>query len=410
MDKKVSNRREFLKAGVSGLAGMAILPSVAGVRSEAYAEEAPENAKEKPRLIHRKLGKTGLELPIVSMGVMNADNPALVEAALDAGIVHLDTAHRYQRGRNEEMIGRVVKGRDRDSFVIATKVPGNGLDRKTGFFTEKTKAAPFIEDFETSLERLGLDYVDILYLHSVVTREATLFEELLTTLERLKKEGKTRFIGVSTHRNEPEVIRAAIESKSYDVVLTACNFLQPHADELEKAMAEASKAGLGVIAMKTQAGVYFDKERQEPINMKAALKWVLKNENVHTSIPGFTTFDQMNDDLSVMADLSLTPEEREDLQLGLRSGTPGLFCDQCGDCLAQCDRGVDVPTLMRGYMYAYGYKSLRTAKDALASMDLANLACTACDVCTVTCKMKFDIRQRAEDIARIRSVPEDFLV
>jgi aryl-alcohol dehydrogenase-like predicted oxidoreductase len=409
MDNKHKNgsRREFLKAGVSGLAGMAILPTVAGVRSEAYAEEA---TKEKPTLIHRKLGKTGLELPIVSMGVMNADTPALVEAALDAGIVHLDTAHAYQRGRNEEMIGGVIKGRDRDSFVVSTKVQGNGLDRKTGTFTEKTKAAPFVEDFETSLERLGLDYVDILYLHSVVTREAVLFEEFLTTMEKLKKEGKTRFIGVSTHRNEPEVIRAAIEGKSHDVVLTAYNFLQPHADEVEKAMAEASKAGLGVVAMKTQAGVYFDKERQEPINMKAALKWVLKNENVHTSIPGFNTFDQMNDDLSVMADLPLTPDEREDLQLGLRSGAPGLFCDQCGDCLTQCGKGVDVPTLMRGYMYAYGYKSPRTAKDALASVDLGNLACATCDDCTVTCRMKFDVRQRAEDIARIRSVPEDFLV
>ena len=161
--------------------------------------------------------------------------------------------------------------------------------------------------------------------------------------------------------------------------------------------------------MKTQAGVFWDRERQDPINMKAALKWALKNENVHTSIPGFNTFDQMNDDLSVMADLQLTPEEREDLKLGMRNGTPGLFCDQCGDCLAQCGEGVDVPTVMRSYMYAYGYKSPRTAKDTLAAVDLDDLACATCDECTVTCKMKFDVRRRAVDIARIRSVPEEFL-
>jgi acyl-CoA synthetase (AMP-forming)/AMP-acid ligase II len=65
---------------------------------------------------------------------MNADNPELVRAALDAGIVHFDTAHYYQRGRNEEMIGQMIKGRPRDSFVIATKVLGSPIDSKTGLY------------------------------------------------------------------------------------------------------------------------------------------------------------------------------------------------------------------------------------------------------------------------------------
>ena len=81
-------------------------------------------------------------------------------------------------------------------------------------------------------------------------------------------------------------------------------------------MAYAAKAGVGIIAMKTQAGVFWDRERQHQINMKAALKWALANENVHTAIPGFTTFDQMNLDLSVMEDLQLTPAEKKDLTLG----------------------------------------------------------------------------------------------
>ena len=114
--------------------------------------------------------------------------------------------------------------------------------------------------------------------------------------------------------NEPEVIRAAIASGAYNVVLTAYNFRQPHAAEVEKAIDEAAKAGLGIIAMKTQAGVFWDRERQHPINMKAALKWVLRNENVHTAVPGFTTFEQMEIDLSVMEDSTLTPAEELDLR------------------------------------------------------------------------------------------------
>ena len=109
-------RRSFLRRGLVGLAGL-------GVTSVSFASAVgalQTGTKTKDGIITRKLGKTGITLPVVSMGVMNADNDNLVRAALDAGLNHLDTAHGYQRGRNEEMIGRVIKGRSRDSFIIST--------------------------------------------------------------------------------------------------------------------------------------------------------------------------------------------------------------------------------------------------------------------------------------------------
>jgi predicted aldo/keto reductase-like oxidoreductase len=405
--KNVSNgRRSFIKKSFAGLAGVSFLPSVVSTGGE-VAVEKPQKKRE---FIYRTLGKTGLKLPIVSMGVMNADNPDLVRAALDAGIVLLDTAHGYQRGRNEEMIGTVIKGRPRDSFVLGTKVVGDKLDRKTGLFTEATKAEPFIEKFETSLKRLGLEYVDILHIHSVVKREAVLFEPLMNAAIKLKKQGKTRFLGVSTHRNEPEVLRAAADSKVYDVVLTAYNFLQPHLEEMHEALDYAVKAGLGIVAMKTQAGVYWDKEKQHPINMKAALKWALQNENIHTAIPGFTAFDQMTLDLSVMEDLILSPREKEDLDPKKHLSLNGLYCRQCGNCLAQCGKDLDIPTLMRSYMYAYGYKSPALARETVDSLDLSALPCKNCNTCGIRCTMGFNIREKVLDIARIKDIPQEFLV
>jgi len=400
------SRRSFLKKGLSGMAGMAVLPSMLGTGNR--DDEAGTGRRTKA--VFRTLGKTGIKLPVVSMGVGHVNNPELVRAALDAGIVLLDTANGYQGGRNEEMIGGVIKGRPRDSFVIATKVAGSPEDRKTGLFKKGAKAGPFIEKFEASLGRLGLEYVDILYLHSVVKRESVLFETFLSAMQKLKKEGKTRFIGVSTHSNEPEVIRAAVESGVHDVVLTAYNFRQPHVEEVEKAMAEAHAAGLGVVVMKTQAGVFWDAERQNPINMKAALKWALRKEYVHTAIPGMTTFDQLEADLSVMEDISLTPEEKEDLQLGRRLGEPGLYCQQCGRCIPQCAKGMDIPLLMRSYMYVYGYRNLGSAKEALAGVDLSKIACSECSHCRVDCAMGFDVKARIEDVARIGNVPDEFVV
>ena len=277
-------------------------------------------------------------------------------------------------------------------------------------FRKETKAGPFIKGFEGSLKRLGLEYVDIIYLHDISRKEAAVFEPFLEAMEKLKKEGKTRFIGLSTHRHEPEVIRAAVESKIYDVVLTAYNFRQPHREEVKKAIAFAAGSGLGVVAMKTMAGVYWDRERKHPINTKAALKWVLQDENVHTAVPGITTFDQLEQNLSVMEDLALTPEEKADLKLGDKLALTGLYCQQCEKCLAQCPGNFDIPTSMRSYMYAYGYGNPSLARKTLETVNMADIPCNSCSTCQVTCSMGFDVRKKIMDIARIKAVPEEFLV
>jgi hypothetical protein len=100
MNKQNWKRRDFLKVGLSGPAGLLIIDSARA--QQIKQDEKPGGGN---KFVYRTLGKTGLRVPVVSLGVMNADNPELVEAALKAGITLLDTAHGYQRGRNEEMIG-----------------------------------------------------------------------------------------------------------------------------------------------------------------------------------------------------------------------------------------------------------------------------------------------------------------
>jgi len=149
------------------------------------------------------LGKTGLKLPIVSIGAASYEL-SLYAAALDRGVVHIDTSQYYYNGRHEEMVGQAIKGRKRDSFVIATSLLlGNGLPG--AYSTFKKEDAPRLpEQFEVSLKRLGLDYVDIFYVAGVANRATTLDEPLLDGLLKIKKAGKTRFVGVATHGNQPE--------------------------------------------------------------------------------------------------------------------------------------------------------------------------------------------------------------
>ncbi len=394
-------RRTFLKLGATGLTTLT-LP----LGKQAFS--GPSLQEKKGKFIYRTLGKTGLKVPIVSMGVMNADNPNLVQAALDAGILLLDTAHTYQRGRNETMIGQVIKGRPRDSFYIATKVPGPSRDKSLAELPSREMKKAFLEKFETSLKRLGLDYVEIFYLHNITTAKDALFEPMLEALQQAKKEGKARFIGVSTHKNEPEVIRAAIQSNIYDVVLTSFNFRQDHREEVRRAIREASQAGLGICIMKTQAGVYWDREKTQPINMKAALKWALNEPHAHTAIPGMTTFDQLELDLSVMKDLTLTEAELQDLKLA--SQAPGYFCQQCDQCLPTCRQSLPLSTLMRAYMYAASYGNLSQAYAVVSSLDLPENPCQTCSTCSAKCVKGMEIGPRIQDVLKIRSLPESLLI
>ncbi|MCK4943097.1 MAG: 4Fe-4S dicluster domain-containing protein, partial [Candidatus Aminicenantes bacterium] len=196
----------------------------------------------------------------------------------------------------------------------------------------------------------------------------------------------------------------------YEVILTAYNFRQRNSLGLKEAIANAARAGLGIVAMKTQAGVYWDKLRTQPINMKAALKWALQNENIHTSIPGFTTFDQLETDISVMEDLTLTSEEKADLKIDQTLALTGLYCEQCEQCIPQCQKNLNIPTLMRSFMYAYGYKNLSLAKETLQPIDLNHIPCTECNSCKVKCKNGFDIKNKILDISRIKDIPNEFLI
>jgi predicted aldo/keto reductase-like oxidoreductase len=363
------------------------------------------------KFVYRTLGRTGLRLPIVSVG--SSYSIELVRIALDRGLAYIHTSSEYSARNHERLLGRVFQNRPRDSFVIGTSpdlpylfVKGRGQSLDLG---RNAKPELILESIEGSLQRLALDYVDIYYLGSLGSRESVLHEPYIRAFEKLKKDGKTRFAGITTHENEPEVIRAAVQSGFWDVVLTAYNFRQSHRAEMEAAIRYAAEAGLGIVGMKTQAGVYWDSARTSKINMTAALKWVLQNENIHTVIPAFADIEEMEEDLAVMKDLTLTPQERQDLELGSGPGYSGHYCQHCRCCLAQCPAGMDIPTLMRCYMYAYAYRQPRKARNTLQSWTPADIACGSCDRCEVHCSLGFDVQSRALKIARILEVPEEFL-
>jgi uncharacterized protein len=392
------NRRKFLRTGLTGAAGVMALSS---------SVIPPISTKTEKNIITRTLGRTALKVPIVSFGVMRADNPALCQAAYDNGIVLFDTANGYQNGNNETMLGNLFSKVPRQSFILETKVKPAGIGRD-GKPTDQTTAEDFLEKFKTSLSRLQMDYVDILFIHDISNPEMLEYKPIINAVEKLKKEKKARYIGFSTHNNMAGVINAAADSEKWDVILTSYNFKLNNIDEMNAALRKANKAGIGIIAMKTIAGGGFlDKEKTKPINSAAAIKWALSNSDVHTAIPGMTTFDHLDINLKLLEDITLTDQEKKDLFIA--SNDAGMFCSGCNSCLTDCVLKLPVPELMRAYMYAYGYSNLPMAYNLLGDLGTGSSPCINCETCSVTCKSRFTVKEKITDISRLVNVPYDFI-
>jgi aryl-alcohol dehydrogenase-like predicted oxidoreductase len=400
MNKKL-NRRWFLKSTSIGVLGAGLFGNK-GLATPIMGQKKELSRK----LIYRTLGKTGMRVPVIGMGILTSGSPALMNAALDAGVTHFDsTAGQPQQIRNEEMIGEVLKKRPRESVVYGTKIH-LPQDYKTGLYEKTATEKEFTAYLDAALKRLQMDYVDILYHHMVSRRESALYEPVMKAMEKAKKAGKARFLGLTSHSNVPEAVQAAIDSKFYEVVMAAYNPRQIDLLQVKEAIANAAEAGLGVVAIKVIRGDI--EEGQKPIDPGASLKWVLQDTNVHATIPGFSNFEEMNIDLSVMEDLSLTEAETSNLKK--EDSYPGLFCQGCGQCLQQCIAKLPIPDLMRAYMYVYGYRQPALARSLLTSLVLPRKVCDNCSTCQVVCQNGWKVSEKICDIVRLRDVPSSFLI
>ncbi|MEW6411949.1 MAG: aldo/keto reductase [Candidatus Zixiibacteriota bacterium] len=396
------SRRKFLSTAATGLvsAGVVSLSARTGL---AQTTSASADSSAGGRIIERVLGRTGLRMPVVSMGVMNADNPEIVQASYELGIRHFDTAAYYQFGRNEQMVGSVIKKLGvRDKVIIGTKVMAQGQRQglQPNELTQK-----LITACEASLGRLGTDRVEILYIHDVSDAETVKNPGLIEGLTRLKQQGKVGWVGVSTHTNMADVINAVVDGGFYDVVLTAINFTMADDTALLEAIKNASQKGVGIVAMKTQAG---GARWPNPASRKdysgstiatAALKWVMRNEHIHTSIPGFTSFEHMREDFSVARNLEYTEQEKKFLSDNNVRMSLG-YCRQCRKCLASCPGGVDIPTLMRVHMYGAQYGNFHHARTTLEEIsDNVGLnVCSSCSLCSAECANTVDIARRIDEL------------
>jgi len=210
----------------------------------------------------------------------------------------------------------------------------------------------------------------------------------------MKKEGKARFTGFSSHTDMASLLKAAANARCHDIALVSYNFT--HSSELKDAVALAAQAGIGVVAMKTQAGGYKAADMGGLSPHQAALKHVLMDRNVSTAIPGVTTIQQIEECTAVMG-TAFSRADSGALQQ-YDSYLQGRSCTMCGGCVGECPRGVNHTDVLRVVMYHDGYKDQKLVEEVLREKGpLEGIKmCSECSSCSITCARGIDIRAQVE--------------
>ncbi len=376
-----SSRRNFLAGSLAlPAAGLASVRSSGPSVSEASgAALAPE-----PGFRYRVIGKTGLKVTTVGFGCMITSDPSVIAKAADIGINYFDTARGYQGGNNERMVGAALKSK-RNQLYISTK---------TGATNKQTA----LEHIDTSLKELGTDHVEIWYLHNRST-PAQIPDELIEAQEIAKKAGKIRFAGVSTH-DAPAIADRVISTGKFDVVLATYNFTMDQ--KVADALARLKAAGVGIVGMKVMAGGFRRVKPGEKLYetlkkegaMVAALKWVLRDQNVDTTIPSITDMDQLDENLRAMTS-SFTDADRQILAAHLDYIKP-MYCRMCHSCAGACPKGLPVADMLRFLTYADGYGQFALGRERFLELpeETRAVRCQECSSCAVKCPNGVHVTER----------------
>jgi len=333
--KKIDRRRLLTLAGAVGAAAL-VGPHTARAEETKATEAAAEESL--PQVPRRVLGKTGEKVPILLMGgAMALDprfDPKLAEC-MRFGVNYFDTADCYGNGMGEVAVGNFLKrARLRPEVWITSK-------------SDQHDPEGFESTLETSLEKLQTDYVDMYYLHML--REAKfLSPELEKVVARLKKQGKMRHFGFSTHAgNVDELLHAAARTPWVESVMFRYDFDTYGDKELNKAMDAAHKAGVGLIAMKTQraeasfAGAWKKFEQTGKWNkFQAVLKAVWADERITAAVSHMDTFEKLRENIAAALDRTELSSLEWDSLRHYGEETRALACRGCDH---HCNPAVDGP-------------------------------------------------------------------
>ncbi|MCP5039541.1 MAG: aldo/keto reductase [bacterium] len=354
---------------------------------------------------YRRLGRTEARVSDISLGsgqgTGGRQTVEVAREAIERGINYFDTAPDYSEAGSEQRLGEAIKG-VRDQMFLATK-----FCQPTGHLAEGSSVEDYMEAVNGSLRRLQTDRVDLVHVHSCNSVARLLDENVHEAFDRLKEQGKVRFLGVSTHTpNLAEVANAAIESDRFDVMMLAYHYgAWPTLGEI---IDRAAAKDIGVVAMKTlrgsqHKGLLWSRDERDSFT-QASFKWVLSNPSIACLVISLWESAQLDEFLFASgkrpgaSDVALL-ERYQEL-------TRESHCrPHCGVCLDRCPEGVPIHDVLRHRMYYEDYGAQKEAIRGYAALPRQADACGNCLApCANGCAYGIDIPERmrgAHDLLRV---------
>ena len=338
---------------------------------------------------YRRLGRTNFEVSDIALGsgrIKGEVGEQVARAAIERGVNYFDTAPDYSETGSELALGRAMKGH-RDEMFLATK-----FCTPQGNLPAGTSVAHYMEAVEASLGRLQTDYVDLVHIHSCDTLERLMDPNAHEAFDRLKQQGKVRYLGFSSHTPNLEAVAdKAIESNAFDVMMLAYHHgAWPRLGEI---IDRAHAQDIGVVAMKTLKGAkhkgLLETRAEQDSYTQAAFKWVLANPSVSCLVISFR--EPSNVDEYLWASGQRPSHGDQAILQTYDQLIAGKHCYQhCGACLASCPEGLAIDDVLRFKMYYEDYGDEREAIRQYAKLDVKADACNGCSApCASACP--FDV-------------------
>ncbi len=368
-----SSRRKFLQAGLA----LPVAGIVATHSPDGFGQSAGGTG-------YRALGNTGLQVSGVGCGVGLIPDPAVLVRAADLGVNYFDTARTYEKGKSEEITGAALQSR-RNKIILASKADG------------MTKAE-VLREMDESLKALRTDHVDIWHLHGRDTPDA-ITDEAVEAQEMLKKQGKTRFIGISTH-DINTVADKIIKLGKHDVVQTTYSY--PIGSDRNATLHRLHEAGIGIVAMKVVVAMSMAGFGPPPKGRKtltnegplAAVKWVLKNADISTTVPYADNLEQVEMNFRAMTEPYTAQDEK--ILFARNEEIRPLYCRMCYECKGKCPKGVPVADELRGLAYYDFAGDFRQAHMSFLRLpdEIRAVSCGDCSDCAIRCPHGVEVRKR----------------
>ena len=343
---------------------------------------------------YRRLGRTNAMVSDISLGSGRIGDVELARRLIERGVTYFDTAPDYAENGSEILLGQAMKGQ-RDKIFLATK-----FCVADGHLPNDTPVPKIIEAVEGSLTRLQTDHVDLIHVHSCDSVERLMAPNIHEAFDRLKEQGKARFMGVSTHTpNLEAVANKAIDSGRFDVMMLAYHFgMWPSFGHI---LEKAKQHDVGIVAMKTLKGARHenlaDFRSEASAYSQAAFRWVLSNPNVSCLVISFFKLQHVDEYLYASgqkptgADVALLGRYDELIA--------GDYCQpHCGRCLDSCPEGLPINDVLRYRMYFKDYGWEKEGMRLYAKLDRNASACLGCPApCAGTCPIGVPIREKMLD-------------